>query len=103
VPPESWLDLPMSRLSNRMTRNPRSASCRQKLSSHLNHLRAEPHDEQHRLGIGVAENLIAKLDAIGANGLRRLVRERIHPWVPGKLSRELYAMVSRGAEGFHGT
>ena len=34
VPPLSQVDLPMSRLSNRITRKPRAASCRQKSSSH---------------------------------------------------------------------
>ena len=37
------------------------------------HLGAEPHDQQHRLGAGVAEDLVANVDAVGAGDLRRLM------------------------------
>ena len=37
------------------------------------HLGAEPHDQEHRLGIGVAKNLVTDVDAVGADDLRRLV------------------------------
>ncbi len=37
------------------------------------HLGAEPHDQQHRLRIGVAEDLVTKVDAVGAGDLRRLM------------------------------
>ena len=37
------------------------------------HLAAEPHDQQHRLRFGVAEDLVTKVDAVGADDLRRLM------------------------------
>ena len=37
------------------------------------HLGAEPHDQQQRLGAGVAEDLVANVDAVGAGDLRRLM------------------------------
>ena len=39
----------------------------------MDHLAAEPHDQQHRLRFGVAENLVAKVDAVGAGDLWRLM------------------------------
>ena len=39
----------------------------------MDHLGAEPHDQQQRLGIGVAEDLVANVDAVGAGDLRRLM------------------------------
>ena len=39
------------------------------------HLAAQSHDQQHRLGGGVAENLVTKVDAVGAGDLRRLMGE----------------------------
>ena len=44
----------------------------------MDHLGAEPHDQQHRLGTGVAEDLVTKLDAVGAGDLRRLMGGYIH-------------------------
>ena len=63
----------MSRLSKRMTRKPRAASCSAELVVPEHHLGAEPHDQQHRLGVGVAENLVTNVDAVGAGDLRRLM------------------------------
>lgn len=44
----------------------------------MDHLRSEPHDQQQRLGIVVAENLVADIDAIGAESLGRLMRDHRH-------------------------
>src|SRR5882757_8976581 len=44
------------------------------------HLGAEPHDQQHGLGVILAENFIAKVDAVGADSLRRLMRNWVHWW-----------------------
>ena len=38
------------------------------------HLRAQAHDQEQRLGVRRAENVVANLDAIGLGELRRLVR-----------------------------
>ena len=35
------------------------------------HLRAEPHDQQQRFGVGSAEDVVANLDAVGLGKLRR--------------------------------
>jgi hypothetical protein len=37
------------------------------------HLGPQPHDQQHRLGAGVAEALVTNIDAVGAGDLGRLV------------------------------
>ncbi len=39
----------------------------------MDHLGAQAHDQQQRLGIGVAKNLVTDVDAVGADGLRRLM------------------------------
>ena len=39
----------------------------------MDHLGAQPHDQQHRIGVGIAEDLVTKLDAVGAGDLRRLM------------------------------
>ncbi|MHC2691377.1 hypothetical protein ACVME9_003868 [Bradyrhizobium liaoningense] len=39
----------------------------------MDHLRPEPHDQQQRLGIVIAEDLVADVDAIGADGVGRLM------------------------------
>jgi hypothetical protein len=39
----------------------------------LNHLGAKSHDQNHWLGVGVAKNFVTKVDAVGANDLRRLM------------------------------
>lgn len=39
----------------------------------VDHLRPEPHDQQQRLGIVVAKDLVADVDAVGADGLGRLM------------------------------
>ena len=75
LPPVSWLDLPMSRLSNRMTRKPRRGQLPAEIVVPMDHLGAQPHDQQHRLGVGVAEDLVTKVDAVGAGDLRRLMGE----------------------------
>ena len=102
LPPESWLDLPMSRLSKRMTRKPRAGELPAEIVVPMDHLGAEPHDQQHRLRIGVAEDLVAKVDAVGAGDLRRLMGEWRSPWLfPGwYCDGELYDTVFRAAEGF---
>ena len=46
----------------------------------MDHLRSEPHDQQQRLGIVVAKDLIADVDAVGADCLGRLMS--IHGCVP---------------------
>ena len=43
----------------------------------MDHLGAEPHDQQHRLRAGVAEDLVADVDAVGAGDLRRLMGESV--------------------------
>ena len=42
----------------------------------MDHLGAEPHDQQQRFRAGVAEDLVADVDAVGAGDLRRLMGER---------------------------
>src|SRR6202021_551446 len=44
--------------------------------------RAPPQYQEHRLGVGAAEDFVAEVDAVGAGELRRLVGERIHRAVP---------------------
>ncbi len=67
----------------------------------MNHLGAEPHDQHHRFGIGVAENLVTKVDAIGTGDLRRLMGERIHlSCSPDVTGEGIYGTVFRDAEGF---
>jgi hypothetical protein len=44
----------------------------------MDHLGTQPHDEQHRLRVGVAKNLVTELDTVGAGDLRRLVGYYIH-------------------------
>jgi hypothetical protein len=39
----------------------------------MDHLGTQPHDQQHRLRAGVAENLVTNIDAVGAGDLRRLM------------------------------
>jgi hypothetical protein len=39
----------------------------------MDHLSPESHDQQQRLGIVVAKNLVANVDAVGADGLGRLM------------------------------
>ena len=39
----------------------------------VNHLGAEPHDQHDRLGIGVAKDLEADVDAVDVGDLRRLM------------------------------
>ena len=65
----------MSRLSKRITRNPRAASWRQNSSSQMHHLGAEPHDQQQGFRGGIAEDFVAKVDAVGVADLRRLMDE----------------------------
>src|SRR5216684_1406479 len=66
----------------------------------MDHLGAQPHDQQHRFRAGFAEDLVAKLDAIGAGDLRRLMGEYVHfgfslkSVLPG-----FYGTVSCTAEG----
>src|SRR4051812_42003443 len=49
----------------------------------MDHLRPQPHDQQQRLGIVVAKNLVADVDAVGANGLGWLMSG--HGCVPSLL------------------
>ena len=63
----------MSRLSKRMTRKPRAASWTAEIIVPMDHLGAQPHDQEHRLGAGVAENLVTDVDAVGAGDPRRLM------------------------------
>jgi hypothetical protein len=44
----------------------------------MNHLGAEPHDQQQRFRGRIAENLVAKVDAVGVGDLRWLMGERVH-------------------------
>jgi hypothetical protein len=39
----------------------------------MDHLGAQPHDQQHRLRAGVAEDLVTNVDTVGAGDLRRLM------------------------------
>jgi hypothetical protein len=41
----------------------------------MDHLGAEPHDQQQRFRGRVAENLVADVDAVGASDLWRLMGE----------------------------
>src|SRR5262249_4109018 len=52
------------------------------------HLRAQTHDEQHRLRLGVAENVVADVDGVGAGELRRLVGDGGHWSVHLYMSRK---------------
>src|SRR5262249_49362455 len=62
-------------------------------------LRAEPHDQEHRLGGGLAKDLVADVDAVGAGELWSLMGERAHEDPPCRLSRRsgLYGTVCRAA------
>ena len=42
----------------------------------MDHLGAEPHDQQQRFRSGVAEDFVANVDAIGVGDLRRLMGKR---------------------------
>ena len=85
-----------------MTRKPRAGELAAEIVVPMDHLGAEPHDQQHRLGIGVAEDLVAKVDAVGAGDLRRLMGECVHFGcsLDGIAMTELYDTVFRAAEGF---
>jgi hypothetical protein len=48
----------------------------------MDHLCPEPHDQQQRLGIVVAENLVTDVDAVGADGLGRLMGGGVHGRIP---------------------
>ena len=63
----------MSRLSKRMTRKPRAASWRQKSSSQWIIWAPSPMISSSGSAAGVAENLVANVDAVGAGDLRRLM------------------------------
>jgi hypothetical protein len=39
----------------------------------MDHLGAQPHDQEHRLGFGVAKDLVTDVDAVGAGDLWRLM------------------------------
>ena len=59
------VERPMSRLSKRTTRKPRSASSAQKLLVPGDHLRRQAHHQQQRLAVGVADLLVGDLDPVG--------------------------------------
>ena len=44
----------------------------------MDHLGAQPHDQQHRLRTGIAEDIVAEVDAVGADDLRRLMGSGVH-------------------------
>jgi hypothetical protein len=44
----------------------------------MDHLGTQPHDQQHRFGVGIAKDLVANVDAIGAGDLWRLMGKRVH-------------------------
>ena len=70
------VERPMSRLSKRTTRKPRSASIAQKLLVPGEHLRRQAHHQQQRLAVGVAHLLVGQLDPVGGGHL--LVAEGVH-------------------------
>src|SRR5215471_15420399 len=66
----------------------------------MDHLRAEAHDQQQGFGVTVAEDLVADVDAVGADGLGRLMSG--HGAFPCCWSM-LYRMVCPGNEARHRT
>jgi hypothetical protein len=72
----------------------------------LDHLGAQAHDQDQRLCGGLAEDFVAKVDAIGAGDLWRLMGGRVHLGVSfsrawkGVLCCHFYDTVFRAAEGF---
>src|SRR4051795_6500099 len=94
-----WVDSPMSRLSKRTTNSPRSTSPEQNSSGQpiicvaspmmsstggfarpgaelvgpADHLRGQPHDEQHRRVVAVAERLVGELDVPDLRALDAVV------------------------------
>ena len=58
------VEWPMSRLSKRITRKPRSAIIAQKLLVPAEHLRRQPHHHQDRLAAGVTHLLVGDLDPV---------------------------------------
>ena len=56
-----------------MTRNPRAASCRQKSSSQWIIWAPSPMISSIGSAVGVAEDFVTKLDAVGVGDLRRLM------------------------------
>ena len=59
-PTSILVERPMSRLSKRMTRKPRSASSAQKLLVPGDHLRRQAHHQEQRLAVGVAHLLVGR-------------------------------------------
>jgi len=66
----------------------------------MDHLGAQPHDQQHRLGPGVAEDLVTQVDTVGVGDLRRLMGEYVHLGFPSsRFCWDFMTPVSCTAEG----
>ena len=71
----------MSRLSNRMTRKPRAASCSQNASSHSTIWAPSPMIRSIGSALASPKTLVADVDAVGAGELGRLMGEGAHDGV----------------------
>jgi hypothetical protein len=70
----------------------------------MDHLGAEPHDQQQRFRGRIAEDFVTNVDAVGAGDLRRLMgKHRVCLSLGGILMGKLYGTVSRTAEGLSRT
>jgi hypothetical protein len=58
----------------------------------MDHLGAQPHDQQHRFCVGIAKNLVAELNAVGPGDPRRLMGCNFHLGCSSGMSRNGIAM-----------
>jgi hypothetical protein len=66
----------------------------------VDHLGAEPHDQNHWFCGGIAEDFVTKVDAICVGNLRRLMGGQVHLGVPSWMVWRLsYDTVLSVAEG----